>query len=54
MKKMLKVAQNNETANNGLHQTKSAVVRPLRGRSLRALFAGEPGCWAERQDSGAI
>ena len=30
--------------NNALHQTKGAVERPLRVRSLRAPFAGEGEC----------
>ena len=33
--------------NNALHQTEGARGRPLRGRSLRAPFAGEGECWAD-------
>ena len=40
------VARNRGPHNNALHQTKGAVVRPLRGRSLRAPFAGEGECCA--------
>ena len=47
---MREIARNSAAQNNGLHQTKGAEERPRHlvvGRSLRAPFAGEAGCWAD-------